>query len=370
MQNKKKTIYIVSGIIIIFIIVVFLRIKSNSAESALRSKVVPTVKIGKISRGDISKIESLTGDILPIQQANIYSKVSGNIEKIFVDMGDKVQKNQLLALIDTTIYSQNAKQAQANYIQAKANFENAKLNYERNKTLLEQNLISQQDLDNSKTAYDVAFAQKEASQANYSNALTQLSYCKVTAPFPGFITKRFLDPGAFVSSSTSSSSSTLFTLMDLENLKAIINLPENDVPLISQVIGIQVIADALHGKIFNAKLKKISEAIDLSTRTMAVEVDIENPGKLLKPGMFATINIVLGKKTNTKLLPNNVVLNDQNGDYVFVVNDDNTVSQKYVQLGIQQDNQDEILSGLNENDRVVFVGQTLIRNGSKVKIVK
>ncbi len=369
MLKKKNTVFIVTGIIIIFVIVVFLRIQSDSTESS-RRVIIPSVKVGKITRGDIVKTESLTGDILPIQQANIYSKVSGNIEKIFVDMGDKVQKNQLLALVDTTIYSQNSKQAHASYIQAKANYENAKLNYERNKTLLSQNLISQQDLDNSKTANDVAFAQSEAAYANYSNALTQLSYCRITAPFSGYITKRFLDPGAYVTSSTGSSSSTLFTLMDLDNLKAIINLPENDVPLIPQVIGIQVIADALPGKIFNAKLKKISEAVDLSTRTMAIEVDIENPGKSLKPGIFATINIVLGKKTNTNLLPNDVVLNDQNGDFVFVVNKDNTVSQKYIKLGIQHNNLDEILSGLNENDRIVFVGQTLIKNGSKVKIVK
>ncbi|HKJ81217.1 MAG TPA: efflux RND transporter periplasmic adaptor subunit [Ignavibacteriaceae bacterium] len=370
MRKKKNTVFIVTGIIITFIIVVFLRLQSDSAESGRRPVSVPSVKVGKITRGDIVKTESLTGDILPIQQANIYSKVSGNIEKIFVDIGDKVQKNQLLALVDATIYSQNAKQVHASYIQAKANYENAKLNYERNKTLLSQNLISQQDLDNSRTANDVAFAQSEAANANYSNALTQLSYCRITAPFSGYITKRFLDPGTYVTSSTSSSSSTLFTLMDLNNLKAIINLPENDVPLIPQVIGIQVIADALPGKTFNAKLKKISEAVDLSTRTMAIEVDIENPGKSLKPGMFATINIVLGKKTNTTLLPNDVVLNDQNGDFVFVVNNDNTVNQKYVKLGIQHNNQDEILSGLNENDRIVFVGQTLIKNGSKVKIVK
>ncbi len=371
MQKKKRNSYIITAIILIlFVIAAVLRINNNASESAKRQSVIPVVKLGKAIIGDITQTESLTGDILPIQQANIYSKVSGNIEKVYVDIGDHVFKDQLLALIDTTIYSQNAKQAHANYIQVVANLENTKLNYNRNKTLLSQNLISQQDLDNSKTAYDVALAQEEAAHASYSNALTQLSYCKVTAPFSGYITKRFLDPGAYVTSSTTSASSTLFTLMDVDNLKAIINLPEKDVPLISQVSNVQVIADALPGKIFNAKLKKISEAVDLSTRTMAIEVDIENPGKLLKPGMFATINIQLGKKSGVLLLPNYSVLNDENGNYVFVLNSDNSVSQEYVQVGIQQNNMDEIISGVDTSKKIIFVGQTLVKNGSKVKIAK
>lgn len=371
MQKKKKISYIITAIILIlFIIAAVLRINSSASEASKRPSITPVVKIGKASYGDITRSETLTGDILPIQQASIFSKVSGNIEKIYVDIGDRVNKGQLLALIDTTIYSQNTRQAHANYIQAVANFENAKLNFNRNKTLLSQNLISQQDLDNSKTAYDVALAQEEAANANYSNSLTQLSYCKVTTPFSGYITKRFLDPGAYVTASTTSGSSTLFTLMDVDRLKAIINLPEKDVPLIPQVSGIQVIADALPGKIFKANLKKISEAVDLSTRTMAIEVDIENSGKLLKPGMFATINIMLGKKSNVLLLPNYTVLSDQIGNYVYVVNSGNIASQKYVQVGVQQNNQDEILSGIDTTDKIIVVGQALIKNGSKVKIAK
>ncbi len=247
LKNKKKVYIIVGGIIVVFLIAIILRIAQNNAEASRRPTIVPSVILGSIKVGNIEKTESLTGDILPIQQANIFSKVSGNLEKIYVDIGDRVARNQLLALIDTTIYSQNAKQSHANYLQAMANLENAKLNYTRNKSLLAQNLIAQQDLDNSKTAYDVAVAQEESARASYSNALTQLGYCKVTAPFSGYITKRFLDPGAYVTSSTSAASSTLYTLMDLDKLKTIVNLPENDVPLLSQISGVKVIADALPG---------------------------------------------------------------------------------------------------------------------------
>ena len=158
--------------------------------------------------------------------------------------------------------------------------------------------------------------------------------------------------------------------MDIDNLKAIINLPEKDVPLLSQISDVKVIADALPAKVFNAQLKKISEAVDLATRTMAIEVDIENSGKLLKPGMFATINLVLGRKPNVILLPNNVVLNDDNGYYVYVLKPDSTVLRRRVKIGFLQNNQYEILSGVDSTDNIVFVGQSLIKNGLKVKIVK
>jgi membrane fusion protein (multidrug efflux system) len=371
MQKKKRTVLIIIVLLLIILIVAaYLRIKQNASEISHRPPTMTNVVAGKASRGEITKVETLTGDILPVQQANIYSKVNGNIEKIYVDIGDYVRTGQVLALIDTTIYSQNMKQANANYSQTQANLENAKLNYDRNSSLFSQNLISKQDADNSKTAYDVALSQKDAAYANYKNAMTQLGYCKITAPFTGYITKRFFDAGAYVSSSVNTSSSVIFTLMDLDRLKAIINLPEKDVEFLSHIIDIQVVADALPGMSFSATLKKISGAVDVSTRTMQVEIDIENTNKQLKPGMFANINLILAKKTNTLIMPNEVVLNDNDGNYVFVVNTDSTVHKRYVQIGIQQNNKDEILSGISDNERIVFSGQTLVKNRAKVRIIK
>jgi membrane fusion protein (multidrug efflux system) len=368
MLKNRRTRYVI--IIIVLILAAIVMIKIKSSDTAQRRTSVPLIVTGKLLKGEIVKSETLTGDILPIQQANIYTKVSGNIEKIYNDIGDEVKQNQILALIDTTIYSQNLKQAKANYMQALANLENSKLLFERNQKLLDQNLIAKQDLDNAKTSLDVATAQKEAAFAVYTNASTQLSYCKVTAPFAGYITKRMFDPGTYVSASGNNQGSVLFTLMNVNQLKSIVNVPEKDVPSLNRITGIEVIPDALPGKIFRAQLKKISGAIDLNTRTMAVEIDIENPGKILRPGMFATIILILEKKENSDFLPNQIVLNDDNGDYVYLLNPDSTVSKKYIQLGIKQDNKYEILSGINNDDKIVFVGQDLIKDKMKVRVAK
>jgi len=370
-MTKKKIVLIVAVILVVLLAVaVYFRIQQTNAEISKRPVPKPNVILGKAVRGEIIQTESLTGDILPIQQANIFSRVSGNIEKIYVNIGDFVKHGQILALIDTSIYAQNVKMANANYIQTIANVANTKMTYERNQSLLQQNLISKQDADNTKTAYDVALSQKDAAYANYTNALTQLSYCKITAPFTGYITKKYYDPGVYVTTSTTATNSTLFTMMDIEKLKAIINVPEKDVISLPKIIDIKVTIDALPGMVFNARINKISGAIDLSTRTMQVEIYIDNPGKVMKPGMFATISLILDKKENVLIVPNETVQNDIKGNYIFVFNPDSTVTKKYVQLGILHDNKDEITSGISDDDILIVTGQTLVRNGGKVRVVK
>jgi membrane fusion protein (multidrug efflux system) len=162
----------------------------------------------------------------------------------------------------------------------------------------------------------------------------------------------------------------LFTLTDLDKLKADVNLPEKDIQLLNNIIGIEVVADAIPGQIFKAKLRKISGAVDLATRTMEVEIDIINADNLLKPGMFVKIFLILEKKSNVLILPDFVIQNDQTGDFVFIVNSNNTVTKRLIKKGILQDNKYEILSGITENDPLVFSGQNVLNDGSAIKITK
>jgi membrane fusion protein (multidrug efflux system) len=366
---KRKFVIPSVGIIIILLFVI-LKIKQTSGSDNKRAIQKPSVVISAPDIIEMQRSLTLTGDILPIQQANIYSKVSGNIDKVFADIGDWVKQNHVLAIVDSTIYSQNLRQADASYLQAEANYNNAKLNFERNTSLLDQNLISKQDLDNSKTSYQIATAQKEAAHANLNNTQTLLNYCRVTAPFTGVITKRFLDAGAYVTSSTSSSSAVLFTLMDINNVKVIINVPEKNINDLNSVKDVIVEIDALQGKKFNASIKKISEALDMSTRTMAVEVDINNQSHILKPGMFATVILILEKKPNTMAVPLQSVLQDEKGDFVFKIGRDSVVSKNYIKTGISNENYVEVTGGLTKVDQIIVVGQNLIKDNMKVRVVR
>jgi membrane fusion protein (multidrug efflux system) len=366
----KRKFVIPSVVIVVILVLVIIKLEQSSGSEGKRPALMPSVIISDPDIIEMKRSLTLTGDILPIQQANIYSKVNGNIDKIFVDIGDWVRQNQILALIDSTIYSQNLRQADASYLQAEANYNNSKLNFERNTNLLDQNLISKQDLDNSKTSFQIATAQKEAAHANLNNTRTLLDYCKVNAPFTGVITKRYLDAGAYVTSSANSPGAVLFTLMDINFVKVIINVPEKNINDLSRVTDVIVKIDALNGKEFNAVIKKISQALDMSTRTMAVEIDINNQYHTLKPGMFATVILVLEKKPNTMAVPLQAVLNDEKGDYVFKVGYDSVARINYIKSGISNENYVEVISGLNKGDKIIVVGQNLVKDNMKVRIVR
>ncbi|MEI7484157.1 MAG: efflux RND transporter periplasmic adaptor subunit [Ignavibacteriota bacterium] len=371
MKSKKKIFMVSVSVIVLIVLCVFvyLRIRSNILASEKKSASALSVEITKPVRGDISSIINFSGDILAIEQTSIFSRVNGNIEKIFVDIGDYVGSGKLLAVIDKSLYTQNVKQIEGVYRVAEATAENDKINLERTKILFEKGLASQSDYDNAKTKLDVSIAQMETAYANLQNSRIQLSYCDIRAPFSGYITKKLLDRGTYVSS-TGASQNTIFVLSDIRKLKIMVNVLERDLPLLDKVSNANIKIDAYPDRTFTGRFNKISQSIDLSTRTMPAQIDIENKDELLKPGMFAKVELMLDKNTDIIKLPSQCVLQEGEKNYIFVVNDEMVANKMYVETGIIANNETEIVKGLGENDKVVIVGQELISDKSKVKIVK
>lgn len=368
MNRKKKIIISVSVIILIASsIFVYLRFRAILSASERRGMPTPFVEVITPKRGDISNIINFSGDILAIEQTNIFSRVSGNIEKIFVDAGDYVSSGKLLASIDKSLYAQNVKQIEGVLKVAEATAENDLINLERTKILFEKGLASQADFDNARTKLDVSNAQVETARANLQNSRIQLSYCDIRAPFSGYITKKLLERGTFVSA-TGAAQNTLFVLANIRKLKVVVNVLERDLPLIDNVSDVNLRTDSYPDKIFKGKFNKISQSVDLGTRTMPAQVDIDNSDELLKPGMFARVEIILDTRSDVMILPTECVLKQDNKHFVYVINDDLTAVMKYVETGFTANNETEIISGLNEGERVVKVGQELISDKAKVKI--
>jgi RND family efflux transporter MFP subunit len=346
---KKKTRLLVIFAVLVLLAVVIFKIINVGNTADQRKQPAPIVKVETPHRETVVNSLRFTGDVIPIQQANIFSKVGGNLEKVYADMGTYVQKGQLLAQVDTTeIYQQ--------FQQMSATYQNAKLTYQRNKDLSEQNLIAKQDLDNAEAAMKVA-------SANFEAAKIRLDYARITAPFAGFITKRFLDPGALVNSNNS----TLFTLMDLSAMKIIVDVLEKDIPLAKIGKKASLTVDAFPDKEFYGSVARISEAVDLSTRTMAVEVDIPNTERLLKPGMFASVTIIVNERSNAITVPTQAILKDAMGFFLYVVND-KIAKRVGIGLGIEYDTRTEILSGLNGNESIITTGQQFVKDGGQVLI--
>lgn len=355
---KKKHILIFSAVVSVFILgFIVLRIVAKEPGSDPRSQIMPLVKVEKPLREDVVYKLTFNGDVLAYTQANIFSKVSGTLERVYADMGDFVREGQLLALLDSTELFQQFQQSAATY-------ENARVNYERTKELLGQNLVAKQELDNAETAFKVA-------RANYENAKTRLSYTQIRAPFTGYITRRFLDPGVFVSASSgqASSTSTLFTIMDLRKVKVIVNVLERDVVLLDRIKKAVVTVDAYPSKTFFGVVKRISQAVDVNTRTMSVEVDVENVESLLKPGMFAAVDLIVDEHPQALTLPEQAVMMDEKGTFVYDV-EQGKAHRIPVEIGIRQKNKIEILRGLFGSEDIVVAGQQQLHDTAQVKVVQ
>jgi len=332
------------------IAVAAIRIFGDRAAGETRRQNLPVVSVQKLTREKITQRIELTGDVLPIQQANIFSKVSGTLDRVFVNIGSAVKTGQLLALIDTTELAQQFQQMQATYY-------NARVSFQRTQQLLDRNLVSKQDLDNAEALMKVA-------AANFDNARTRLGYARITAPFSGSITRRFMDPGAVVTTPTNA---TLFTLMDYDTVKVSVNILEKDLSLVHIGTRATVAVDAFPDKEFTGVVARMSQAIDLSTRTMPAELDIPNGGLQLRPGMYAKIVLVVAERPNQITVPTQCLLRDDTG-YSLFVEKGGIAHRIQVTIGVEQAGRTEILSGLNGDEDIIVLGQTLVKDGGQVTI--
>jgi membrane fusion protein (multidrug efflux system) len=346
---KKPGMIILAVLLVVIVVIVGLKISRTSDTATTSRSMTPTVKISKPQRQLMTNELQYSGDVAAIQEADIFSKVSGTLEQIYVNIGIEVQKDQILAIIDSTELYQQA-------LENSATYQNNLLSYNRAKQLMDKNLLSKEDLDNAETTMKI-------SQANYELAKTRLNYARITAPFSGFITKRYVDPGALISADNTK----LFTLMDIATVKVMINVLEKDSPTIPKITKAIIVADALPDRKFEGKIARYSQAIDLATRTMAVEIDIPNKELVLKPGMFVTVTLVHSENPNAITVPTAVIQKDAQGTYVLVVKD-NIAIRTPVQTGIEQNNRIEIVSGLSGTEDIITTGQQLVRDGTQVKI--
>ena len=347
--GRKKYMLAAGAAGLVLLALVAWRVTSGEGASDIRRQVVPVVKTEHPLRQTVMYNLLYTADVIPIQQANIYAKVSGTLERVYCDMGTAVRAGERIALIDTTELYQTRQQAAATAL-------NARLTYRRTKDLFDQKLVAAQDLENAEAAMKVAVAALDV-------ATTHLDYARIVAPFSGTITKRYLDPGAVVTPLTT----TMFTLMDLDEMKIIINVLEKDIPTVTRGLVATVTVDAYPGTLFTGHVTKFAQAVDLATRTMAVEVDIPNRDHRLHPGMFATVSLNVGRHEDALTLPTQALLKDDQGMYVYIARQD-TARRIRVTPGGEQNSRTEIMAGLTGTEDVITTGQNFVRPNGPVTV--
>lgn len=307
-------------------------------------------------RGEIVRRVTLPGNVMAEQEALLYAKVAGYLKTIKVDKGDPVKEGDLLAEIEAPEMLADLVKARAE--EAAAIVENKRVSEAQKKAA---------DLVTPQTA-DAANAKLQVATAGVQRIETLLGYAKITAPFAGVITKRWVDPGALIPAATSASSAkgaAVVTLMDFSKVRIDVAVPDTEAPLVKKDLPVKVTVSQLPGRTFDGTITRFSYALDESTKTMTTEIDIANPDFALRPGMWANVEIALQKKEDALLIPAEALITEKNKSSVFVARDGK--AQKVpVTTGFDDGVNVEILKGVTPADGVIVAGKQSITDGQSV----
>jgi len=312
----------------------------------------------------------LPGNVQPFITSPIYSRTNGYLQKWYVDIGARVKQGQLLAVIQTPEVDQQLDQSLSNLNTAKANLALAEITKNRYEGLLKSHAVSQQDVDNAVGNYNANAAIVDANQANVKQLLALQSFEKIYAPFDGVVTARNTDIGDLISSGSSGGvKSDLFHIAQPGVLRVYVNVPEE----YSQGIKAGMTADLalaeFPGRKFQGKLVRTADAINMTTRTLLIEVDVDNPTGTLLTGSYAEVHLKVPTQASTYLLPVNTLIFRTEGLQVGIVKD-GSVALTTVTPGHDFGNQIEIVAGLNASDQIIINPPDSVVSGQKVQIVQ
>jgi RND family efflux transporter MFP subunit len=320
---------------------------ATTVVSAAPQKTIQVVVVEAQSTSVPIRVE-VTGQVAPIFQATLSSRIQGTIDKLLVREGSQVSKGQLLIQLDS-------RDLQADLARAHAEVESAKAHLDRMNQLYAQDAVSKQEMENATRAYRVAEANRRAVEA-------QLSYTMVRAPFEGVITEKKVEAGELASPGQ-----PLLKMEDPQRLRLEATVAEGDLKSVSRGDKIPVVIDALGGQALTGLVSQILPAGDPQTHTFMVKVDLpKTPG--LKTGMFGRFQLDKGL-TQTILVPSAAVVERGELSSLYVVGSDQTARLRWVKLGRRFEQQVEILSGLNIGERVLVDGSRGV-DGAAVQIVE
>jgi len=347
------------------------RVKARATLSAENAQVALTaVSVVSPKRTAPAEEIILPGNVQPFITSPIYARTNGYLKKWYVDIGAHVKQGQLLALIESPEVDQQLQQARSNLLTAQANLELATITKARYQGLLKTNAVSQQDVDNAVGTYNANKAIVEADQAAVQQFSALVSFEKVYAPFDGVITARNTDIGDLINSGSNANVKTdLFHMAQPGTLRVYVNVPEE----YSRGMKVGMPADLALAEFpdrkFQGKLARTAEAINMTTRTLLIEIDLNNPTGTLLTGSYAEVHLAVPSQASTFLIPVNALIFRSQGLHVAVVKDGKVLLTP-VTAGHDFGNQIEIVSGLNADDQVVINPPDSIIHGQQVQIVQ
>jgi RND family efflux transporter MFP subunit len=345
------------------------RIHSNATlriETA--DTAIPTVSVVAPKRSAPSQEIVLPGNVQPYVTSPIFARTNGYLVHWYFDIGAHVKKGQLLAIISSPEVDQQLQQARSNLMTAQANLKLAEITMNRYQGLVKSNAISQQFVDNAVGSYNANKAIVDADQAAVDQYTALVSFERVYAPFDGVITARNTDIGDLINSgSTANPKTDLFHIAQPGVLRVYVNVPEEYSPQTRPGLTAELKLDEFPGQTFTGKLVRTADAINYTTRTLLVEVDVNNPSGELLSGAYAEVHFKIPGQASTYILPVDTLLFRKEGLNVSIVENGKA---KLVPVTPGRDFGDsiEIVSGLQGNESVIMSPPDSIVTGETVKI--
>jgi RND family efflux transporter MFP subunit len=344
------------------------------AKEALKKETydlaVPTVNVARPKQGAPQTEIVLPGNMQAFTDSPIYARTNGYLKKWYVDIGGRVKAGQLLAEIETPEVDQQLQQARSQLNTAKANFNLAQITSNRYQELKGTDSVAQQDVDN-------ALGSERANAATVSAAEYQVRYLEqlesfknIYAPFDGIITVRNTDVGHLINSGAGTAAAELFHIAAIHTLRVYINVPQQFSPAAKTGLPATLTLQEFPGRQFKGRLVRTANAIDLATRTLLVEVDVDNPTGELLPGAFAEVHLAVPSGAPTFILPVSALIFRAQGLQVGVVKDGNHAQLANIILGRDFGSEVEVVSGIQTDDQVIINPPDSLISGEEVRVAQ
>lgn len=307
---------------------------------------------------------SLTGSIEGETSAVISAKIAGRIEQILVEDGQPVRAGQPLIRLESVELANGVRTGSDTVARARANYENVETDYHRYQTLYAQSAISKQVLDSIETKLKVAQADLSSAQALLGNAEQQYAYAVVAAPVDGVVANKTAVIGQVVAAGIS-----LMTVENIEKVYAVVNLEQKDLGVVKQGMSAEITVDAYPDKVFSGTIEIMNPAAAASNRMYKTKIKVENPEKLLKPGMFIKAKIVTGKAAPVVAVSQAAIFQKQGIYYVYIYDNGKAVRHQ-VEVGQVLGDLIEIKTGLAEGTQVITSNVNKLKDGDTVQVGK
>ncbi|HEY4877957.1 MAG TPA: efflux RND transporter periplasmic adaptor subunit [Candidatus Acidoferrales bacterium] len=368
--SKHGFLFLIVAIVVVILVVIAGVVPRLRAKAALKKETdksaVPVVDVIQPKQGAPHQEIVLPGNIQAFTDAPIYARTNGYLRKWYVDIGARVKAGQLLAVIDTPEVDQQLLQARADLNTAEANTNLSQITWNRYEDLKNTDSVSKQDVDNANGDYAAKKATQASSAANVKRLEDTKAFQNIYAPFDGVITARETDIGQLIDQGSSTTQKELFHIAAIKTLRVYINVPQQYSIAAKPGLTADLTLGEYPGRRFQGTLVRTANAIDVASRTLLVEVDVNNATGELLPGAYTEVHLKLPSDIPTFILPVSALIFRAQGLQVATVDSNNKTKLVAITLGRDFGSQVEVLSGLNGDDKVIVNPSDSVIDGEQV----